>query len=48
MTDGRPLGSHHQATLEKTLAHAVSHNIQWHDVLSPLESVGTDPAARAT
>jgi hypothetical protein len=27
--------------LEKILAHPVSHNIQWHDVLSLLESVGT-------
>ena len=33
--------SHHQATLAKILAHPVSHNIQWHDVLSLLESVGT-------
>jgi hypothetical protein len=41
MTEGRQLDSHHQATLEKILAHPVSHNIQWHDVLSLLKSVGT-------
>ena len=41
MTDGHPLDSHHRATLKKILAHPVSHNIQWHDVLSLLESVGT-------
>ena len=41
MTDRHQMDSHHQATLEKILAHPVSHNIQWHDVLSLLESVGT-------
>jgi hypothetical protein len=41
MTEGPRLDAHHQATLEKILAHPVSHNIQWHDVLSLLESVGT-------
>ena len=41
MTEGPQLDSHHRATLEKILAHPASHNIQWHDVLSLLESVGT-------
>jgi hypothetical protein len=41
MAEGRQLDAHHQATLEKILAHPVSHNIQWHDVLSLLEQVGT-------
>ena len=41
MAEHRQLDSHHQATLAKILAHPVSHNIQWHDVLSLLESVGT-------
>jgi hypothetical protein len=34
------LDSHHQATVEKIFRHPVSHNIEWHDVLSLLESVG--------
>lgn len=33
------LDSHHQATVEKIFRHPVSHNIEWHDVLSLLESV---------
>ena len=41
MAEGRQLDAHHQATLEKILAHPVSHNIQWHDVLSLLQSVAT-------
>ena len=41
MTEHSQLDAHHQATLAKILAHPVSHNIQWHDVLSLLESVGT-------
>jgi hypothetical protein len=41
MTDGHSLDSHHRATLKRIVAHPVSHNIQWHDVLSLLERVGT-------
>jgi len=41
VTEHSQLDAHHQATLAKILAHPVSHNIQWHDVLSLLESVGT-------
>jgi hypothetical protein len=33
------LDSHHQATVEKIFRHPTSHNIEWHDVLSLLESV---------
>ena len=35
------LTGHHRVTLEKIFEHPVSHNIQWHDVLSLLESVAT-------
>jgi hypothetical protein len=35
------LDSHHQATLEKIFGHPTSHNIEWHDVLSLLESVAS-------
>ena len=41
MTEGAPIDGHHLATVEKIFRHPVSHNIQWHDVLSLLESVGT-------
>jgi hypothetical protein len=41
MTDGVELDGHHQATVEKIFHHPVSHNIQWHDVLSLLQSVAT-------
>jgi hypothetical protein len=34
------LDSHHRATVEKIFRHPVSHNIEWHDVLSLLERVG--------
>jgi hypothetical protein len=39
MADGTELDGHHQATVEKIFNHPVSHNIQWHDVLSLLQSV---------
>ncbi|GIF63430.1 hypothetical protein Ais01nite_14650 [Asanoa ishikariensis] len=39
---GQPhLSSHHRRTLQKILDHPVSHNIEWHDVLSLLAEVGT-------
>jgi hypothetical protein len=41
MVDGRELDGHHRATVERIFNHPVSHNIQWHDVLSLLESVAT-------
>jgi hypothetical protein len=39
VADGTKLDGHHRATLEKIFQHPVSHNIQWHDVLSLLEAV---------
>ncbi len=39
MADDIKLNAHHRATVEKIYQHPVSHNIQWHDVLSLLESV---------
>ena len=39
MTDETKLDAHHRKTVEKLFAHPVSHNIQWHDVLSLLEAV---------
>jgi len=41
MTDDMHLDTHHKATVKKIFGHPVSHNIQWHDVLSLLENVGT-------
>jgi hypothetical protein len=35
------LTSHHRETLRKIFEHPVSHNIEWHDVVSLLEAVGT-------
>ena len=40
VTDEIKLTSHHRATVEKIFQHPISHNLQWHDVLSLLESVG--------
>lgn len=40
MAKNMHLDAHHQATVDKIFGHPVSHNIQWHDVLSLLESVG--------
>jgi hypothetical protein len=39
MAEGMELDGHHRATMEKIFNHPVSHNIQWHDVLSLLRSV---------
>ena len=41
MTDDKGLDGRHRATVEHIFRHPVSHNIQWHDVLSLLESVAT-------
>jgi len=51
MAEGIELDGHHRATLEKIFRHPLSHNIQWHDVLSLLESVATvtaEPDGRYT
>jgi hypothetical protein len=39
VAEGSKLNAHHRATVEKIFRHPVSHNIQWHDVLSLLQSV---------
>jgi hypothetical protein len=39
MADGMKLDAHHAATVERIFRHPVGHNIEWHDVLSLLESV---------
>jgi hypothetical protein len=41
MTEGPELDAHHRATVVKIFNHPVGHNIQWHDVLSLLQSVAT-------
>ncbi len=41
MAEDGKLDGHHRTTVEKIFNHPVGHNIQWHDVLSLLESVGT-------
>ncbi len=41
MSEDIELDGHHRATVEKIFGHPVSHNIQWHDVLSLLKEVGT-------
>ena len=41
MTKSKELDGHHRATVEKIFNHPVSHNIQWHDVLSLLQAVAT-------
>ncbi|HEX3947365.1 MAG TPA: hypothetical protein VHW47_06645 [Acidimicrobiales bacterium] len=35
------MNHHHRETLAQIMRHPVSHNIEWHDVLSLLETVGT-------
>jgi hypothetical protein len=35
------LSSHHRDTLEHLFRHPAGHNIEWHDVLSLLEAVGS-------
>jgi hypothetical protein len=35
------LDAHHRATVQRILSHPTSHNIEWHDVVSLLEQVGS-------
>ena len=35
------LSSHHRTTLQKILQHPAGHNIEWHDVISLLQVVGS-------
>ena len=37
----RHLSGHHRDTVQKILQHPSSHNIEWHDVVSLLEAIGT-------
>jgi hypothetical protein len=41
MAEERELDGHHRATVEKIFRHPIGHNIQWHDIVSLLESVAT-------
>jgi len=41
MTEPEHLSSHHRNTLAKIFEHPVSHNIEWNDVVSLLDAVGT-------
>jgi hypothetical protein len=41
MSEHVKLDGHHKRTLERLFSHPVSHNIQWHDVLSLLGAVGS-------
>jgi hypothetical protein len=38
---GSQLNGHHRDTLAQVFRHPTSHNIEWHDVLSLLNAVGT-------
>jgi hypothetical protein len=39
VAESTKLSGHHRVTVEKIFQHPVSHNIQWHDVLSLLQHV---------
>jgi hypothetical protein len=41
MPDPEHLSNHHRTTLHQLFQHPVSHNIEWHAVVSLLEAVGT-------
>jgi hypothetical protein len=41
MSDAPNLSHHHLHTLSELFRHPTSHNIEWHDVLSLLEVVGS-------
>jgi len=41
MAEEIKLDGHHRHTVERVFAHPVSHNIQWHDVLSLFGQIGT-------
>ena len=38
---GSRLNGHHRDTLAQVFRHPTSHNIEWHDILSLLNAVGT-------
>jgi hypothetical protein len=39
--ESQHLDNHHRNTLRQIFAHPVSHNVEWHAVISLLEAVGT-------
>jgi hypothetical protein len=41
MSEPDHLSNHHRTTLRQIFQHPVSHNIEWHAVLSLLEAVGS-------
>ncbi len=41
MTSPRHVNSHQRGTLAQIFNHPIGHNIEWHDVLSLLNAVGT-------
>ena len=41
MAETPKLDAHHRATVQKILSHPTSHNIEWHDVVSLLQQVGS-------
>jgi len=41
MTEPQHLNNHHRDTLRQIFEHPTSHNIEWKDVVSLLEAVGT-------
>jgi hypothetical protein len=49
MTQRNEVDGRHRLTVEKIFSHPIGHNIQWHDVLSLLQSVGSvieEPSGR--
>jgi hypothetical protein len=41
MSEPSHLSNHHRTTLRQVFQHPVSHNLEWHAVLSLLEAVGS-------
>ena len=41
ISEPRHLNNHHRDTMVKIFQHPATHNLEWHDVLSLLEAVGT-------
>lgn len=41
MTEPEYLSNHHRTTLRQIFQHPVSHNLEWHAVVSLLEAVGS-------
>ncbi len=38
---GTALSGHHRTTAERIFAHPSNHNVEWHDVMSLVDAVGT-------